>query len=330
MANMIKEDGIHVDETTDSRVLAFSRFDIGNHYRRESSSFGTLTKVVENVTNRAMDCPREWEAHCRPLDKLYGDAQHTIRAVAEVIVAWCSAIIGLVADESNWKWKNEMIRKVDKAGGKIRLKIKTYQVVPPSVAWSEEDQCFVLSIPEHNIMGTSGLVPQFKQELLYTLQIPLIPDVEKMKAPRELLLRPPYYLSIQATSQTCIIVQSSHSPSLEFLAKYLRKNCRRSHKHLFAIKYIFKTKGPSVIDIELKQNPFTPKSESSGIYDTLTLKAGLSSGSFVNRISPSILTRLVKNELGYELQSSDQNNWYYRREEPLKEPLEEPLEVVYR
>lgn len=107
-----------------SRVLDFSRINIADRYQCEGSSFTTLTKIVEDVTDRAMDCPNEWAVHCCPLDKLYGDAQHTIQAITEVIVVWCQAIIGLVADESNRKWKNEMIRKVDEAGGKILLQIK--------------------------------------------------------------------------------------------------------------------------------------------------------------------------------------------------------------
>lgn len=79
---------------------------------------------VEGVTNRPMLCSRDWEIYYPQLDKLYGDAQHTIHAVTEAIVAWCEAIIGLVTDESNWKWKNELFRNVDRRNERIRLKIK--------------------------------------------------------------------------------------------------------------------------------------------------------------------------------------------------------------
>lgn len=79
---------------------------------------------VKGITNRPMICSRDWEIHYPQLDRLYGNAQHTIHAVTEAIVAWCEAIIGLVTDESNWKWKNELIRNVDRKNGRIRLKIK--------------------------------------------------------------------------------------------------------------------------------------------------------------------------------------------------------------
>ncbi|KAL6836002.1 hypothetical protein J3E69DRAFT_361343 [Trichoderma sp. SZMC 28015] len=315
MANPIQENGIQVVETTHSLVFDFSRYEIVDRYWREDSSVRILMKDVKGATDRAMICPRGWEVDYPQLDKLYGNTQHTIQAVTEAIGAWCKAIIGLVRDEENWKWKNEMIRKVDKAVGEIRLWVKIYQAETPSVAWSEEDLGFVLSIPEANVIDLSSLVRQFKDQLLSAFgkdELYHIPKVQYVKAPSELLLRPPYYLSIQA-NPTYIIVESSHSPSLKFLAEYLRK-----HK--------FSMEEPPVIDIELDQNPFTP--ERSAIYDILTLEANISSGSPVNRISPLILVRLVENELGYEMDNHNQNSWYFCRREPLEEPLEEPPKAV--
>ncbi|KAK4077549.1 uncharacterized protein Triagg1_3881 [Trichoderma aggressivum f. europaeum] len=337
MANIVQEDGIHVDGTT--------KFNIGNRYWHEGSSVKTLIQDIKDVTNCDMICSREWEVHYPQLDELYDGAQQTIYVVTEAIVAWCKAFISLAAEESNWKWKNEMIRKVDKVGGRIRLEIKVsrsplqeqerekgidergrrrigksqtvqltrtiakiYQAKSPSVLWSDEDLGFVLCIPEKDRMDMSKLVFPFKDQLLSAFgnyELYHIPKVQDVKDPSELLLKPPYYLSIQSISQTYIIVHSSHSPSLEFLAKYLRKNCRRSRKHMFAMTHIFKTLGPPVMDIELHQNPFTPKE--SAIYDTLTLKADSSPGGPVKCISPFTLVHLVR-----------------------EEPLEEPLEVVYR
>ncbi|KAJ4865300.1 hypothetical protein T069G_01830 [Trichoderma breve] len=329
MDNLVQENGIHVAETTNSRILDFERFHITDRYWRNSPSVRTLMADVKGVTNRPMICSRDWEIHYPQLDKLYGNAQHTIHAVTEAIVAWCEAIIGLVTDESNWKWKNELIRNVDRRNGRIRLKIKIHQAESPSVVWSDKVLGFVLFIPEANVMDLSGLNLEFKKQLLSAFdsdELYHIPQAQYVKIPSELLLRHPYYLSIQA-SRACIIVKSSHSPSL-FLAEYLRKNCRRSGKQISAMEHIFETKGPPVIDITLDQSPFTPKE--SAIYDTLTLKPAFLSGGRVNPISPLILVRLVENELGYEIDSSDQNSWYFIRREPLEEPLREPLRVVYQ
>lgn len=246
-----------------SREFDFSRYELVDRYWREDSSVRILMKDVKGATDRVMICPRGWEVDYPQLDKLYGNTQHTIQAVTEAISAWCKAIIGLVRAEENWKWKHEMIRKVDKAGGEIRLWVKVsrsplqgqerekrtdkrggrrndkmqtiqlthttvqiYQAETPSVAWSEEDQGFVLSIPEANVMELSNLVHQFKDQLLSAFgndELYHNPKVQYVEAPSELLLRPPYYLTIQA-SPTYITVQSSHSPSLKFLTEYLHKH----------------------------------------------------------------------------------------------------------
>ncbi|KAL6691753.1 hypothetical protein J3F84DRAFT_149699 [Trichoderma pleuroticola] len=188
-----------------------------------------------------------------------------------------------------------------------------YQEDSPSVVWSNIDLGFVLSIPETKKMDMSELVSVFKEQLLSTVAIPFTPNAENTKAPSELLFDPPYDLSIR-TSDTCFIVQSNHSRSLEFLAAYLRKNCRCTRTQTFALKNIFKTLGSPAIDIKLKQSPFTPKSKSksSAIYDTLVLKVEPSFGDLVNRNFDLLLTHLVEEELGYESQSSDQNGRYYR------------------
>ncbi|PKK46515.1 hypothetical protein CI102_9357 [Trichoderma harzianum] len=306
MANHVQVASIHVDETTKLHVT--------NHYWLEHPRVRRLMGDVEGVTNRPMLCSRDWEIYYPQLDKLYGDAQHTIHAVTEAIVAWCEAIIGLVTDESNWKWKNELFRNVDRRNERIRLKIKIYQAESPSVVWSEEDLGFVLFIPEANVMDLSGLVRHFKDQLLSAFdsdELYHIPKAQYINGPSELLLRPPYYLTIQA-SPTYITVQSSHSPSLKFLAEYLRE-----HES--------KEEAP-VIDIKLHQNLFTPKE--SAIYDNLTLNADPLPGGPVNRISPLMLVRLVENELGYEMDNRNQNSRYFCRREPLEEPPEEPPKAV--
>ncbi|KAL6790647.1 hypothetical protein J3E68DRAFT_429260 [Trichoderma sp. SZMC 28012] len=313
MANPVQENGIQVVGTTNSRGFDFSRYEIVDRYWREDSSVRILMKDVTGATDRAMICSRGWEVDYPQLDKLYGNMQHTIQAVTEAIGAWCKAIIGLVRDEENWKWKNEMIRKVDKAGGEIRLWVKIYQAESPSVVWSEEDLGFVLFIPEANVMDLPNLVSGFKNQLLSAFdsdELYHIPKVQYVEVPSELLLKPPYYLTIQATP-TCISVQSSHSPSLKFLAEYLWEHESSNEE-------------PPVIDIKLHQNPFTPKE--SAIYDNLTLRDDHLPGGSVNRISPLMLVRLVENELGYKMDSRNPNSWYFCRKEPLEELLGEPLE----
>ncbi|KAL6830331.1 hypothetical protein V8C40DRAFT_286195 [Trichoderma camerunense] len=301
MADLAQEAAIHVDKIT--------KLHITNRYWLDSPYVRRLMDGVESVTKRTIIYSRNWEIDYPQLDKLYGDAQHTIYAVTEAIGAWYEAIIDLVIDESNWKWKKELIRNVDRRDERIRLKIKIYQAESPSVVWSEEDLGFVLFIPEANVMDLPNLVSGFKNQLLSAFdsdELYHIPKVQYVEAPSELLLKPPYYLTIQATP-TCISVQNSHSPSLKFLAEYLWEHESSNEE-------------PPVIDIKLHQNPFTPKE--SAIYDNLTLNADadlLPSGP-VNRISPLMLVRLVENELGYEIDNRNQNSWCFIRRNPWKKP----------
>ena len=57
-------------------------------------------------------------------------------------------------------------------------------------------------------------------------QIDILADATTLPRPDELLLQPPYHLSVTARSRTEVEIQCSHSPTLEFLSTYLKKWCR--------------------------------------------------------------------------------------------------------
>ncbi|KAL6691754.1 hypothetical protein J3F84DRAFT_352047 [Trichoderma pleuroticola] len=102
MASTAQGYGIYVDELTIERLHAkTSRIvDLAGNRWHENSPIRTFMKDVQDVTERVMTCPRDWVTICSQLDELYGDAQQTIDAVTEAIVAWCKAIISLVTDKS--------------------------------------------------------------------------------------------------------------------------------------------------------------------------------------------------------------------------------------
>jgi hypothetical protein len=50
-----------------------------------------------------------------------------------------------------------------------------------------------------------------------------IPDVKSTPKPDDLLLKPPYYLIVYANNREKVEVECSHSPTLQFLADYLKK-----------------------------------------------------------------------------------------------------------
>lgn len=57
-----------------------------------------------------------------------------------------------------------------------------------------------------------------------------LPSIEMLARPDELLLKPPYHLTITQTDFTSIEVQGSHSPTLQLLADYLQKWCKTNHQ----------------------------------------------------------------------------------------------------
>lgn len=66
---------------------------------------------------------------------------------------------------------------------------------------------------------------QGAQRRVYTL-----PSVEILARPDELLLKPPYHLTVTNADSLGVEVQCSHSPTLRLLADYLKKWCRTNHQ----------------------------------------------------------------------------------------------------
>jgi hypothetical protein len=59
-------------------------------------------------------------------------------------------------------------------------------------------------------------------------KVEFLPDVASLPRPDQLLLQPPYHLSLINGHQQ-IELQCSHSPSLQLLADYLKRWCRVNH-----------------------------------------------------------------------------------------------------
>ena len=55
------------------------------------------------------------------------------------------------------------------------------------------------------------------------------PAVASLPRPDELLLRPPYHLSLMSGGSQELELECSHSPTLQFLADYLKRWCRVNH-----------------------------------------------------------------------------------------------------
>ncbi|KAF2972062.1 hypothetical protein GQX73_g1622 [Xylaria multiplex] len=127
----------------------------------------------------------------------------------------------------------------------------------------------------------------------------IIPDIETVARPDELLLKPPYHLTVRDYNSSTIVVQCSHSPTLQFLSDYLTKWARTNHNN---------TRKPPLAEIKLQQSAF-----GLGVaYDRLTVTAD--TRYTAQEISPTILLALIEGVLGYEIVSNDGSLWTFRRD----------------
>ncbi|KAI1424276.1 hypothetical protein F5Y12DRAFT_715422 [Xylaria sp. FL1777] len=127
----------------------------------------------------------------------------------------------------------------------------------------------------------------------------LMPDVEIIPRPEELLLKPPYYLTIRDFNSSSTEVQCSHSPTLQFLSDYLKKWARTNYNH---------TNKPPLANVQLHQSAFGL----GVVYDRLTITA--ESRYTTQEISPTMILALVEGVLGYKIVSNDGPYWAFRRD----------------
>lgn len=59
--------------------------------------------------------------------------------------------------------------------------------------------------------------------------VEFLPDAASLLRPDQLLLRPPYHLSMTSAGFKSVELHCSHSPSLQVLADYLKRWCRVNH-----------------------------------------------------------------------------------------------------
>ncbi|KAI1347869.1 hypothetical protein F5Y01DRAFT_307187 [Xylaria sp. FL0043] len=152
-----------------------------------------------------------------------------------------------------------------------------------------------------NKTGNAAVIetPQRHATTEQSLTFDLIPDVNIIPRPDELLLKPPYYLTVRDFSSSSTEVQCSHSPTLQFLSDYVKKWAKTNYNH---------TNKPPLAEVELHQSVF-----GLGIvYDRMTIKA--ESRYTTQEVSPTIILALVEGVLGYKVISNDGPYWSFRRD----------------
>ncbi|KAI0453894.1 hypothetical protein F5B21DRAFT_264217 [Xylaria acuta] len=153
-----------------------------------------------------------------------------------------------------------------------------------------------------NKTGNAAVVEAPRKHGATTQQSPsfdVIPDIGTISRPDELLLKPPYHLIMHNHGKESIHVQCSHSPTLQFIADYLKKWSRTNHNN---------TTRPPCAEVQLHQSAFGL----GVVYDRLTVVS--ESRYHTQAVSPTIVLSLIEGVLGYKNVSSDGSSWTFRKD----------------
>ncbi|WOO78278.1 uncharacterized protein LOC62_02G001828 [Vanrija pseudolonga] len=279
----------------------------------------------------------DWSVLVAALEPSYGDNGRIVPGVAGLVTAWVRALAELLADKEHEAWGETLLNKMGGANLSVRLNVSADPESEVTVTkWTEDG--FELLLPQKENENPRASLPLHKAALLAVFDEPgadaeedwsevvvadqvraaqaaiadvhatllappaavsgYIPSVKTYPRPEVLLQRPPYHLIVSWGGT--IEIQGSHSPSLEFIAEYLKKWCRTDHS---------RTDVPPVFKIKLHENQFAL----GAVYDRITIEPDR----YAVTTIPTVLA-LIENALGYTPISSDVRVWHYRRDTELK------------
>lgn len=213
----------------------------------------------------------DWSVLVAALETSYGDNGRVVPGVAGLVTAWVGALGELLADKEHEAWGETLLSRMDGANLKVLLNVSADPESENMVTkWTDDGFELVLPLKENENpratlpLNKAALLALFADtdaeaeedwaevqadqvraaqaaiaEVKTTLLAPpaavsgYIPSVKTYPRPEVLLQRPPYHLIV--SWGTPIEIQGSHSPSLEFIAEYLKKWCRTDHSRTDAV-----------------------------------------------------------------------------------------------
>ena len=201
-----------------------------------------------------ISCEPEWFILLSELDDVYADKALIVTAVADTVGVWLDVFRGLLDDSSNEQWSDELLDKVMEKSNALKVTVEVLEgKTDISTYWSESISNFVLLLPKARVEPHQDLVAiSLREEFLNCFQqrnqalvagdgwddlgtgrlVPDIalpdprqeqmPDPETLSSPAVLTQKPPYHVLVTELERSRrILIESSHNPTLQFLAKYL-------------------------------------------------------------------------------------------------------------
>ncbi|KAL1407864.1 hypothetical protein Q8F55_007300 [Vanrija albida] len=315
------------------------RMGIRDEWDSPNCELRTALGNVAGTLGTVPEIKPDWSVLVAALEGPYGDVGRIVPGVAGLVTAWVHALADLIADKEHEAWAETLLEKMHGSDLKVLLNVSPDpNSTDPVTKWTEQ-HAFELTLPQKESANPRATRPLNKAALLAVWDVGqpasaedddepgwarvttevtedapaatarsstavapaapgYIPSLATFPRPEQLLQRAPYHLIVSWGST--IEIQGTHSPSLEFIAAYLKKWCRSDH-----VQY----NAPPVFTIKLHENQFALGS----VYDRLTIAPERHA-----TVTIPIVLALVENALGYTPVSSDVRLWHYRRDAELK------------
>ncbi|ORY19163.1 hypothetical protein BCR34DRAFT_595605 [Clohesyomyces aquaticus] len=131
------------------------------------------------------------------------------------------------------------------------------------------------------------------------VHVKLLPDVDSLQRPEDLMLKPPYQLAIRSkTAFSTITIECSHPPTLKVIEGYLKKWTKREFNNI---------NQPPAARLTLSESPFGLGTS----YSVLEIEIEQYSRYI---LTPTFFVSFVQNALGYSMTYEDGIYWAFRRD----------------
>ncbi|KAI8965554.1 hypothetical protein F5Y11DRAFT_312688 [Daldinia sp. FL1419] len=313
-----------------SRLPLKIRVGIRDHWDNTDCSLQKERAALKETLGIDVKLEVNWDTLLMDLGAEYSDKSTFVPSVAACVQSFLEGLREILDAEQNPEWADTLL---ENANGVLRLIIgiskKDEFLV---VLWSTECSGFQVNLTREAIPSLLRVRRASVAQLLHCFDesqpslndwadvsieaakeclairdedqsFDLLPDINTLPCPDDLLLKPPYHLTVYGGGKTTVEVQCSHSPTLELLAEYLKKWCKINHQD---------TRHPRAVEIELHQSSF-----GFGLtYDRLTMSVQSRNPNFL--VSPMIVLPFIESILGYKSVSADGSSWIFRRDKELR------------
>ncbi|KAI0104282.1 hypothetical protein GGR51DRAFT_229837 [Nemania sp. FL0031] len=282
--------------------------ELGSFYPDKATLVPSIASAVESCCT-ALSTLADDEANSEWADALLEKTESHIRIFIEVSKSrelglfWSAQQRGIILALPKSAVPSQAYMRSFFTGNLLKLfdEKSTHEPFSPTAEPAAADDWADVAVD--NRTGNAGVVELPQRHLAPTHVSPsfdIIPDVETVSRPDELLLKPPYHLIMYGGGKAFMEVQCSHSPTLQFLSDYLTKWSKTNHNN---------TTRPPCAEVKLHQSAFGL----GVVYDRLTVNSE-TTRYMVQTVSPTILLALIEGVLGYKLVSQDGSSWTFRRD----------------